>query len=46
MTLEGNDLAKYEFLMELAMQVFSQNQVIATNLVHCAKRLKELSDGN
>ena len=44
MTLKGNDSAKVEFLIALAEQVWPQSQEISTNLVHCAKRLQELTD--
>jgi len=44
MTLQGNDKAKIEFLVGLAEQVWPQSQEISTNLVHCAQRLKELTD--
>lgn len=45
MTLQGNDKAKVEFLIALSEQVWPQSTEIATNLLHCAKRLKELTDG-
>lgn len=44
MILEGNDKAKVEFLKALAEQVWPQSQEISTNLLHCAKRLEELTD--
>lgn len=44
MTLEGNDKAKIEFLVALAEQVWPQSQEISTNLMLCAKRLKELTN--
>ena len=44
MTLQGNDKAKVEFLLELAELLWPQSQEISINLGHCAKRLKELTD--
>ena len=46
MTIQGNDQAMWEFLMELGMMLYPQNQEIGTNLKLVADRFKELSESN